>query len=362
MHWYEIKLKVHTALGTPLSADTLFGHLCWALRYQQGEPTLQTFLNDYTKGTPPLLLSDPFPQGFWPMPHLPRLTKTQQDKLEDRLSKMTRQELLKHIGTQNQDDEELPVPIAANQPNAIELFDILKWLYKLRWLPDKALRDLAGRLSTSSIFNWFFDDQNSCGKPNLPGETIVPHNTINRLTGTTGDKDSFFFTREFHIHPADPPIFHLLAASPSYTADQLQQWFTDALTAGYGKYKFRGKGKVTVESVSPFQPPAVSRANAALLLAACTPAADDPADGFWKLQTKFGKLGGDWAVGPHPSGIHNPFKKPLIMLTAGSILKTDSPRPFYGRLVDDIHRNFDEVRHYAIAPALPVFCDDTEVL
>lgn len=354
MQWYEIKLKVHTALGTRLSADTLFGHLCWAIRYHEGEAALTEFLRAYADGAPPLLLSDPFPEGYWPLPHLPRPTPEQERKLLEKLRGILKSELVKHLYDEK-DGENRNTP-----PNEIEAFDILKWMYKLSFLPDEGFHALCGGLSTEAVFHWFLD--NECGSPKLPKETVVAHNTISRLTGTTGQEGALFFTKEWHVNPFEPPVFRLLAASAQYSGERIKDLFERALEGGYGKYKSRGKGKVSVESVSPALLPAASKPNAVLLLAACAPAADDPAEGFWKLQTKIGKLGGDWAVGPHPSGVHDPYKKPLILLTAGSILKTDSPRPFYGRLVQNIHRHFSEVRHYALAPALPVCCNFTEAL
>jgi len=355
MQWFDITLKVQSALGTPLSADTLFGHLCWGIRYGQGEPALATFLNEYAAGTPPLLLSDPYPIGFWQMPALPRPRPDQEEQLVKIIASQDKTTLSSHL---------CGCPIFARikgiKPNPVDTFDILKWLYKLRWLPHDVLNATINQLHSASILNWFL--AHGCGQPVMPKETVVPHNTINRLSGTTGDEGSFFFTRELQIDPANPPVFHLLAGSPRYGADDINALMTIALEAGYGKYKSRGKGKVVVEKVVPTTLPAAQNPNAVMLLAACVPAQDDPTDGYWKLMTKHGKLGGDWAVGPHPSGLHNPYKKPLVMLAAGAILKTDAPRPYYGRLVDNIHPDFPEVRHYGLSPAIPVRCDFMEEL
>ncbi len=355
MNWFDITLKVQSALGTLLSADTLFGHICWAIRYADGEKALGDFLAAYETGTLPLLLGDPFPVGFWQMPTLPR-PKPAEEK-----------QLLQIIQNTEKSSLETNLPgcpaagrIKDHRPTPVEAFDILKWLYSLRWLPGEVLNSTINGLSSAAILSWFLEK--GCGQPNMPKETVVPHNTINRLSGTTGEQGSFFFTRERHIDPTDPPLFHLLAGSDRYTAAQIRDLLTGALAAGYGKYKSRGKGKVTVEAVVPTTLPRAENPNAVMLLAACVPAADDPAQGYWKLHTKHSKLGGDWAVGPHPSGKHNPHKKPLVMLTAGTILKTAAPRPYYGRLVSGIHPDFSEIRHYGLSPAIPVCCDFSEDL
>jgi len=353
MQWFDITLKVQSALGTPLSADTLFGHLCWGIRYGQGEQALTDFLAAFAEGTPPLLLSDPYPVGFWQMPALPRPRPEHEEQLLKIICSQDKARLGKSLPGCRALDR-----IQGAKPGSVDAFDVLKWLYKLRWLPDDVLAGTIHQLGSASILNWFL--AHGCGQPTMPVETIVPHNTINRLSGTTADEGSFFFTRELHIDPSNPPVFHLLAGSDCYDADRLKDLMTAALGAGYGKYKSRGKGKVAVESVTPTTLPAAASPNAVMLLAACVPAEADPAQGYWKLAAKSGKLGGHWAVGPHPGGKHNPYKKPLVMLAAGAILKTDAPRPYYGRLVDHIHPDFAEVRHYGLSPAIPVCCDFTE--
>ena len=353
MQWFDITLKVHSALGTLLSADTLFGHLCWALRYRDGEKALDDFLAGYATAAPPLLLGEPYPVGFWQMPTLPRPRPAQEKQLLQII-----QNTDKDVLVANLPDCAAAGRIQGRRPTVVDAFDILKWLYTLRWLPDDVLVQTRDNMSSAAILNWFL--AKGCGQPNMPTETVVPHNTINRLTGTTGDAGSFFFTRELHINRAEPPVFHLLAGSDRYDAGQIAGLMTAALQSGYGKYKSRGKGHVTVETVVPTPLPQAQEPNAVMLLAACAPAADDPTDGYWTLATKHGKLGGHWAVGPHPSGKHNPYKKPLVTLTAGTILKTDTPRPYYGRLVEDIHPDFAEVRHYGLSPAIPVRCDFSE--
>lgn len=365
MQWYEIKLKVHTALGTRLSADTLFGHLCWALRCHQGESALTGFLKAYADGNPPLIFSDPFPDGFWPLPVLPRPNSKQQKELEKKIQEQSPADLDKRFNSTSGSGEKSKksqyrqcsiikrmLDEKHDKPSFTDAFDLLKWLSELNWLPDEALAAVINRVSTADIWNYFI--QNGCGRPKLPQETISAHNTINRLTGTTGDRGSFFFTRRLDIDPSEPPVFRMLAASGQFSSREIQDLLCKALEAGYGKYKSRGCGKVGVESIEPAALPKAVKPNAVLLLASCVPAADDPTTGFWKLNTKFGKLGGDWAVGAHPSGRHNVHKKPLTMLTAGTVLKIAAPKSYYGQIVEKAHPDFEEICHYAIAPALPI--------
>jgi CRISPR-associated protein Csm4 len=76
METYRATLRPQAALRSPWQADMLFGHLCWLIRYQEGEAALNTFLEPYRQGEPPLLFSDGFPQDWLPRPVLPPRTET----------------------------------------------------------------------------------------------------------------------------------------------------------------------------------------------------------------------------------------------------------------------------------------------
>lgn len=64
---------------------------------------------------------------------------------------------------------------------------------------------------------------------------------------------------------------------------------------------------------------------------------------------KYGKLGGEYTFS------RNPFKKPLIMLTAGSVFRVQqSVKPFYGRMIEGIAPSKPEVVHYGYAFSVPI--------
>jgi len=353
MKLYDLTLSVGSALGTPLAADTLFGHICWGIRYADGTQALTEFLGLFEKGEPPLLLSDPFPAGYWPIPILPTPLPEPEKRLTESIRRQGRQDLQNRLKN---------CPLDLNMRSAdisdAEVFDVLKWLYKLRWISFDAMESLAADLSTYAILDYFI--RNGCGDPQMPAEATVAHNSINRLTGTTGQEGGLYFATELHVTVENPPRFHVLIASDHYTEAEIARMFENALVGGYGKYKSKGKGKVQVEGIRSAELPHVQNPNAVILLGPCAPNRDDPADGYWQVFTRYGKLGGHWATGPGPTGKHNPFKRPVTMLKAGSVLKTGKPKPFYGRLIKNVHEDFKEVRHYALALAMPVRCDFTE--
>jgi hypothetical protein len=71
MNTFKFTVQPLTAFGTPLAGDTLFGHLCWAIRERNGENGLSDLLEGYTAGRPFLVASDGFPEGLIPRPTAP---------------------------------------------------------------------------------------------------------------------------------------------------------------------------------------------------------------------------------------------------------------------------------------------------
>ncbi|MGB9626624.1 MAG: hypothetical protein ACPMAQ_17350 [Phycisphaerae bacterium] len=53
MNTYRLTLTLRSPLGTPLSADTLWGHVCWGIVYHEGPAALQQFLAEMAGPSPP---------------------------------------------------------------------------------------------------------------------------------------------------------------------------------------------------------------------------------------------------------------------------------------------------------------------
>jgi len=350
MNLYGLRLTLQSPVGTPLAADTLFGHLCWGIRYRSGVDRLKEFLDTYESSEPALLLSDPFPTGFWPIPLLPQPLPDQEDTLIDLIRQQPQRELARRLP-----DSPLSEVSDTPQISCIQAFDLFKWLNRLRWIAAPTLAQLAGSMSRMAVLRHFI--LHGCGDPHMPIQAAVAHNTINRLTNTVLESGGFYFTTDQWVSPEEPVPFHILVASGAYSPQEIIGLFQDALSGGYGRDKSTGKGRIAVGPIEPFGGFAVADPNAVMLLGPCAPTAADPAEGYWRVFTRYGKLGGNWATDPGPGGTCNPFKRPLTMLKSGSVLLTDNPRLWYGRLVDEMHPDWAEVRHYGLAIALPIHCD-----
>ncbi len=120
--------------------------------------------------------------------------------------------------------------------------------------------------------------------------------------------------------------------------------------SGYGRKKSIGKGQFSVEEVSEFCFPEIKDANGFVALSNFCPAESDPTEGLYKTLVKYGKLGEEFTF------CGNPFKRPLLMIKAGSVFKTEGkPKEFYGRIVQEgISPAKPEVVHYAYTFAVAI--------
>lgn len=71
MKLLKITIKPKSLFATPLQGDTIFGQICWNIRYLFGKSKLEDILKNYEK-EPFLIVSDGFVSGYLPKPKLPK--------------------------------------------------------------------------------------------------------------------------------------------------------------------------------------------------------------------------------------------------------------------------------------------------
>lgn len=324
MNTYRLTLTLKGPLGTPLSADTLWGHVCWGIVYREGQEALARFLEASATDAPPLVLSDPLPAGFLPRPVLPPVAPDEEDAIVGRLL----------AGT-----------------DAIEQSDRLAAARRVRYLPLDRFRDLASKLSAACLLEALL--RQALARAPALTTTVVAHNTINRLTNHTLSEGGLFFQSESFAGGSTD--YDLWIASP-WPAERVREIFTWALEGGYGRDASTGKGNLAVGDIRPDALPAARDANALMTLGPCAPAETDPSRGFWTTETRFGKLGGPWALQTEDGGV---FKHPVIFLAAGAVL-AGPPRTFLGRIVSGVHPARPEVVQCGLTLAVPVRCPHFE--
>jgi CRISPR-associated protein Csm4 len=323
MNTFRVRLTLRSPLGTPLVADTLFGHLCWGIAYHKGPQAVTDFLAGMSGPEPPLVISDPLCADHWPTPALPGLPPDAEDKLLAQL------------------EQTRGSPLAAH--------DHLRELFRRPWLPHEIWSDVSGQLDFAAIIRALL--QKDPAPPASLAFATVAHNTINRLSGQTLEEGGFFFDRQ--EFPTDGSAYDVWVRT-SFDADRVSQLFEWGLAGGYGRDGSTGKGRLTVEAVEPLVLPSVDGPNAVMTLGTCAPAAADPADGCWNLDVRHGKLGGPLALHAGEDDQTPVFKKPVVLLARGAIVMTSQPRPIVGRIVKDVHPTRPEVVTCGLTLTLPV--------
>ena len=322
MNKFKLKLKLLSAVSTPLAADTLWGHIAWGIRYTKGEGELSKWLEEHDSDNPPLVLSEPYPSGFLPVPVIPRTnsSKAPPKKEEMKSQKENRKQKLVHRRYWE------------NLCKNVTMDSLSLAIDKTLSLDPKPPKDSSKYLKSSA----------------------TTHAGINRFTGGTQQEDdagALFSVPSYF--PGKNSSYDVYVLSP-YPMETVKKWFENGLAAGYGKDASSGKGHIKVLSIlSGWEITLPENPNAVMLLSNTTPVKGDPFIGFSKFTSRCGRLGGSFTVDGVPGESTSIQKRPILCLQPGSILLSDSPALYAGRTIYGVHPK-KQIRHYAMGICLPV--------
>lgn len=341
---YHISFQPKSPLITPLHSDTLFGHVAWAVRYLWEESRLIKFLGEFQDGgDAPFLISDGFPAGYLPKPFFKAMPLVE-------LRRIVRETFRELNAELNPEDET----------------QLLKELKRQSLFRLETFKQIQADCSAAALLKASakeFGQLPATGKRSEKRKelaTIVTHNTVNRIYGTVIE-GLYQQTENFY---AEDFSFEAYLKTSFFSHKELEQIFSLIEHTGYGRDKSTGKGKfaITVRATSVL--PAIADANAFMVLSHYVPNAAAPQAGYYRLMTKYGRLGGDYAssvipginkyYGGSPPKVH-PFKKPLVMIRPGSVF-LGKPADHHGLLLGGEQRSpalqihkFPGIRHYAYA-------------
>jgi CRISPR-associated protein Csm4 len=148
-----------------------------------------------------------------------------------------------------------------------------------------------------------------------------PHNSLHRLTGTTGGEGFAPFTMTQHWyggHQGEPATLalHAVLDEDRLSADELRQALADMGQFGFGRDASIGLGKFDLLDMAAATLPAQAEADAWLTLAPCAPQGLglDPERSYYQTFTRFGRHGD---IGVH---LGSPFKTPVLLAQTGAVL------------------------------------------
>lgn len=331
---YKVTLEIKSSVITPFQADTLFGTLCWGIRFLEGEEKLREFRNASLGEYPPLIISDGFPEGYLVKPILNPLKSKESEKLaRDRYGRGKR-ELIRGMME-------------------------LKELSKIDLISKDYLLNQIGSLSSIQMGRDFLLE--GFKKPEIDTQTNL-HNTFNRLAARVSEGGLFSQTETYY--PSESRInFYVKLDEDLFSLARLENLLKGYLEiSGYGADKSVGKGNIKFIGIKDSDLPQTDQPNAFISLSSFIPKADDPSNGFYVPILKYGKLGEHYASSKinkpdrnnRMIGL-NPFKKPLYMFKAGSTFSIDGKplAEYYGRIVENVHWD-TEIIHYGLAFPLGV--------
>jgi CRISPR-associated protein Csm4 len=315
----RLKLCFQTNLTNtsyPIQADTLFGHICWAIQDLEGTEALEQFLMAYDNNTPPLLLSDGWPANYWPRPKLKPLPRT---KLRA---------ILKTMG------------VVMDSREGMALWQNLKQVESLTWAEWEQLMT-HGTINEEQLLRLLatrkFVPQ--------PGENIVdlPHNTIDRLTNRPVLEGGYFHSQEYTFTPQSAGFdLYLRLDHALMSEERCYRLLKYVGLIGFGKDKSTGKGAFTVNLPQAWEHLALPHTGNRVMSLSVGIPGPQLTHGYYTLIPKYGRLGGHWATESQP------YKRPLLMHTAGSTYTPTGPiQPYYGSLLKNVHHRLSKVRHYA---------------
>lgn len=307
MQIYKITIRFLSYIGTPLHSDTIFGHLCWIYRYLYGKERLKEKILHHYETRPHLIVSCGFPAGYLPRPVLPPLSSSDLEAMVDKYFIKKGKHLLRGL-------------------------DILKKVKKEKFIAKEDMEDIRQDVSEKAVTEILL-----CGRINNKGEeitheqlthveTTIPHNSISRLSGSVLKGGGFYHSAEMTFKydidiyiKVDPEIFDI---------QTIKTVFETLGKYGFGKDKSTGKGQFEVLDITQENLP--QEGNAVMSLSYFVPD-ECLKDGYYNLFTKFGKLGGHYAI------TEIPFKNPLILMAPGSVFKVKKIKDYYGIGVRNIH-------------------------
>lgn len=284
---YKIKWEILSAIETQLQSDTIFGHICWALAFTQGEPALTDFLEALKE--PIFKLSSGFPEGRLPTPKLRRNSRTGSAYLASELA-------LRELDKQASKRQFLPIELWQKHCSAFEYTHV----------------------------------QENAGQIEKYFETVLQeHNSINRHSGTTRKGDANLYSETVLYPVQEIKAFDSYLETAYFSQPELDSLFGFIANSGFGRNKHTGRGKFKI-SLEPHSFPSVEKPKAWLLLSNTVPAIDDPPVLGYEGFVKFGKLGGSYATGKK-----SPFKKPIFLIKPGAVFLGATPPQ--GSLLQGIH-------------------------
>lgn len=304
MVYYRITITPLGPLSTAWVSGTIWGHIAWAIRYVEGEASLEAWMKEQESA--PWLFSSQMPEGMLPRPLLSPLLK----------------ELKK------------PSP---------KEFDLVKKARKTPYILEALFLSLKDRLNEPALLEGLKAGHPEESRGFKPLHLF--HNRIDRQSGRTPETGGLFVENSRWAEKGHR--FQIFAATDQDCRNRLEPLLTFIGHSGFGANASTGRGCFSFDITEENRLFGES-GNRAMSLShgIITPDMGNPR---YKQHTHYGKLGGHFAA-----GAYSPFKYPILMALPGATFDPCGTPPF-GKLLAGVHHdsNLDFIRHHTFH--LPIY-------
>ena len=339
MKSYEITIQPISGFGTDLRGDTLFGHFCWQAAHDPSllEGGLERQIANYHK-KPFAVFSSAFPKlandstDFYALrrPHLPLSFLLFTDK-HNRKERMI--EAKEHR-------KKAWMMLAENELT----FD----LSRARFLDDTELcEEIAGSATQETK-----QQMRKLGLTHFMIPFNQPHNTINRLTQTTGTGQfAPYIQKGTYFYPDTKLAIFAVLDESVIDIEKILIALERIGLFGYGKDASIGMGRFKLVGHKELPIPKQGGANACYTLAPSVPEKDCFSKTYFRPFVRYGKHG------DRLSHSANPFKNPVIMADEGAVFvpsnKQFFEKPYLGRAIMGVSKSLPETVVQGYTPYLP---------
>ena len=339
MKLYEIIIKPVSGFGTLLKGDTIFGHFCWQAAYDA------SLLNGGLDKWIACYHERPFAvfSSAWP-------------KLASNG---------KFFYAFKRPDLPLPFLFPPSSDDRKKVFEELKENKKKKWM--KVNENLS--LAPDSVEYLTDEDLIKASKKQVTAETgktmreqrrqkfhtefIQQHNTINRLTMTTGEGMFAPFTETtFFYYPETELAVFVLLDEEATDIERICAAMENIGKVGFGRDASTGCGRFGLAEPTKLPLPSTDSCDACYTLAPTVPQKDVFSDCYFTPFVRFGKHGDVLATS------ETPFKNPVLMADEGAVFIPKSrdvfQKPYIGRAVLNTSKIKEHtVVHQGYVPYLP---------
>lgn len=314
MKLYAITIRPLSGFGTSLKGDTIFGQFCWEVAQDSAlvDSDLEQCLEVYEQ-TPFVIFSSAFPAAS--------------EQSTQKWYALKKPDLPSHyLWKDNAGDSYTKVALRKERKKQ-------KWMLSG---PDLEVStsgetyfsdgELAAKFANDKVGRSISAHSSKEGKF-LVSHHPQPHNTINRLTNTTGTGAFAPYSQEITFYNGNICLVIFALLDEIHTnINNVVDGLTRIGNFGYGKDASIGIGRFTVTDYTEIHRAQNGDVNAVYCLGPCVPERGSYSEAFFMPFARFGKHGNSLAQST------NPFKNPVIMADDGAV--------FLPKNSDDLHKYF----------------------